>query len=121
MICILSVQDLLKQLGENWVLVVVFALILILLGVIAGYLIGNTSLKSQVQANITTLEREQMIQKAVLDNIGLGIAVYDKSEAIFVNEAIYKLPGFLKDGLPKTLDAFLEAFDNGNQLKSNYI
>ena len=27
MICILSVQDLLKQLGENWVLVVVFALI----------------------------------------------------------------------------------------------
>ena len=121
MIFILSVQDLLKQLGENWVLVFVFALILILLGVIAGYLIGNTSLKSQVQANITTLEREQMIQKAVLDNIGLGIAVYDKSEAIFVNEAIYKLPGFLKDGLPKTLDAFLEAFDNGNQLKSNYI
>jgi uncharacterized membrane protein len=44
-------------LGENWVLVVVFALILILIGVIAGYLIGNTSLKSQVEIKITALER----------------------------------------------------------------
>ena len=121
MICILSIQDLLKQLGENWVLVVIFALILILLGVIAGYLIGNTSLRSHVTASIDTLEREQMIQKAVLDNVGLGIVVYDKKEAIYVNESIFKLPGFLKGGLPNSLEAFLEAFDNGNQLKSNYL
>ena len=121
MIYILSIQDLIKQLGENWVLAVVFALILILIGVIAGYLIGNTSLRSHVTSSIDALEREQMIQKAVLDNIGLGIAVYDKTHAIFANDSIFKLPGFLRNGLPDSLDAFLEAFDNGNQLKSNYI
>ena len=121
MIYCLSIQDLLKQLGENWVLVVVFGLILLLIGVIAGYLIGNTSLRSHVTESMDALEREKLIQKAVLDNVGLGIVVYDKKEAIFVNESIFKLPGFLKSGLPDSLDAFLEAFDNGNQLKSNYI
>ena len=122
MICILSVQELLKNLGENWVLVVVFSLILIMLGVIAGYLIGNTSLRKHVAGSINSLEREQMIQKAVLDNVGLGIVVYDKTQAIFANEAITKLPGFITGGgLPDSLDAFLEAYDNGNQLKSNYI
>jgi len=121
LIFILSIQDLLKQLGENWVLVVVFGLILMLVGVIAGYLIGNTSLRSHVTESMDALERDMMIQKAVLDNVGLGIVVYDKKEAIFSNESIFKLPGFLKSGLPNSLDAFLEAFDNGNQLKSNYI
>ena len=37
------------------------------------------------------------------------------------NETIFRLPDFLKGGLPKTLNNFLETFDNGNQLKSNYI
>ena len=102
-------------------ILLVLALILILLGVIAGYLIGNTTLRSAVSGNIDNLERDKHIQKAVLDTVGLGIAVYDSKGALFCNETIFRLPDFLKGGLPKTLNNFLETFDNGNQLKSNYI
>ena len=113
----LSVLDALK----NPILLVVLALILILLGVMAGYLIGNTTLRSSVTGNIDNLERDKLIQKAVLDTVGLGIAVYDSKGALFCNETIFRLPDLLKGGLPKTLNNFLETFDNGNQLKSNYI
>lgn len=106
---------------QNPVILLVLALILILLGVIAGYLIGNTTLRSAVSGNIDNLERDKHIQKAVLDTVGLGIAVYDSKGALFCNETIFRLPDFLKGGLPKTLNNFLETFDNGNQLKSNYI
>lgn len=106
---------------KNPVILLVLALILILLGVIAGYLIGNTTLRSAVSGNIDNLERDKHIQKAVLDTVGLGIAVYDSKGALFCNETIFRLPDFLKGGLPKTLNNFLETFDNGNQLKSNYI
>ena len=110
-----------EQAFRNPVLLVVLALILILLGVLAGYLIGNTTLRSSVTGNIDNLERDKLIQKAVLDTVGLGIAVYDSKGALFCNETIFRLPDFLKGGLPKTLNNFLETFDNGNQLKSNYI
>lgn len=106
---------------QNPVILLVLALILILLGVIAGYLIGNTTLRSAVSGNIDNLERDKHIQKAILDTVGLGIAVYDSKGALFCNETIFRLPDFLKGGLPKTLNNFLETFDNGNQLKSNYI
>ena len=99
----------------------VLALILILLGILTGYLIGNTSLQAKVTGNINGLERDNLIQRAVLDTVGLGIAVYDSKGALFCNETIFRLPDFLKGGLPKTLNNFLETFDNGNQLKSNYI
>ena len=111
----------LEQVFQNPVLIVVLALILILLGILAGYLIGNTTLQSKVTGSINNLERDKVIQKAVLDTVGLGIAVYDSKGALFCNETIFRLPDFLKGGLPKDLNSFLEAFDNGNQLKSNYI
>ena len=114
----LSVFD---QLFTNPVLMVVLALILILAGVMVGYLIGNTTLRQSVTGHINNLERDKIIQKAVLDTVGLGIAVYDSKGALFCNETIFRLPDFLKGGLPKTLNNFLETFDNGNQLKSNYI
>lgn len=117
-ILVLSLFD---QVFKNPIIIVVLALILILLGVFAGYLIGNTTLQKSVTGNITNLERDKMIQKAVLDTVGLGIAVYDSNGALFCNETIFRLPDFLKGGLPKDLNGFLETFDNGNQLKSNYI
>lgn len=108
-------------LSENWVLVLVGVLLILMIGCLIGYLIGNTSLRGKVTAGIDGLERDKQIQKAVLDNVGIGIAVYDKSGAIFCNETIFRFQDFLKGGLPKTIDAFLTDFDNGNQLKSNYI
>ncbi len=106
---------------KNPVILVVLGLILVLIGFLAGYLIGSTTLKAKVTGNLDNLERDKIIQKAVLDTVGLGIAVYDSKGALFCNETIFRLPDFLKGGLPKDLNTFLETFDNGNQLKSNYI
>ena len=111
----------LEQAFQNPVVIVVLGLILMLIGILLGYLIGNTTLRSKVSGDMDNLERDKIIQKAVLDTVGLGIAVYDSKGALFCNETIFRLPDFLKGGLPKTLNIFLETFDNGNQLKSNYI
>ena len=111
----------LEQAFQNPVVIAVLAVILVLLGILIGYLIGNTTLQSKVTGDMNNLERDKVIQKAVLDTVGLGIAVYDSKGALFCNETIFRLPDFLKGGLPKTLNNFLETFDNGNQLKSNYI
>ena len=111
----------LEQAFQNPVVIAVLAVILVLLGILIGYLIGNTTLQSKVSGDMDSLERDKIIQKAVLDTVGLGIAVYDSNGALFCNETIFRLPDFLKGGLPKTLNSFLETFDNGNQLKSNYI
>ena len=117
----LVASEFISVLGENWLLVLIGVLIVLVFGCLIGYFVGNTSLRSKVTAGIDGLEREKQIQKAVLDNVGIGIAVYDKTGAIFANETIFKFQDFLKGGLPKTIDAFLTDFDNGNQLKSNYI
>ena len=111
----------LEQAFQNPIVIAVLAVILVLLGILIGYLIGNTTLQSKVSGDMDNLERDKLIQKAVLDTVGLGIAVYDSKGALFCNETIFRLPDFLKGGLPKTLNNFLETFDNGNQLKSNYI
>ena len=111
----------LEQAFQNPVVIAVLAVILVLLGILIGYLIGNTTLQSKVSGDMDNLERDKLIQKAVLDTVGLGIAVYDSKGALFCNETIFRLPDFLKGGLPKSLNNFLETFDNGNQLKSNYI
>ena len=116
-----STSDLLTVLGENWMLVLVGVLFALVLGCLIGYLIGNTSLRGKVTANMDGLERDMMIHKAVLDSVGIGMAVYDNTGAIFANETIFKLQDFLKGGLPQTIDDFLTEFDNGNMLKSNYI
>ncbi len=121
MILGIIISSFIEQALRNPVVLVVLALILILLGILAGYLIGNTTLQAKVTGNIDNLERDKVLQKAVLDTVGLGIAVYDSKGALFCNETIFRLPDFLKGGLPRDLNTFLETFDNGNQLKSNYI
>ena len=102
-------------------LVLVGALVMLILGCLIGYFVGNTSLRGKVTSDIDALQRDMQIHKAVLDSVGIGMAVYDKSGAIFANETIFKLQDFLKGGLPNTIDDFLNEFDNGNLLKSNYI
>lgn len=117
----LASSEFLKVIGENWLIALIGALVVLFVGCLLGYIIGNVSLKGKVNAGIDAIEREKQIQKAVLDNVGIGIAVYDNTGAIFCNETIFKFQDFLSGGLPKTIDDFLNAFDNGNQLKSNYI
>ena len=116
-----ATSDLFTVMGENWMLVLVGVLLVLVLGCLIGYLVGNTSLRGKVTANMDGLERDMQIHKAVLDSVGIGMAVYDNKGAIFANETIFKLQDFLKGGLPQTIDDFLNEFDNGNLLKSNYI
>ena len=65
----------LEQAFQNPVVIVVLGLILMLIGILLGYLIGNTTLRSKVSGDMDNLERDKIIQKAVLDTVGLGIAV----------------------------------------------
>ena len=79
----------LEQAFQNPVVIAVLAVILVLLGILIGYLIGNTTLQSKVSGDMDNLERDKLIQKAVLDTVGLGIAVYDSKGALFCNETIF--------------------------------
>ena len=84
----LVASEFISVLGENWLLVLIGVLIVLVFGCLIGYFVGNTSLRSKVTAGIDGLEREKQIQKAVLDNVGIGIAVYDKTGAIFASALI---------------------------------
>ena len=56
----------LEQAFQNPVVIVVLGLILLLIGILLGYLIGNTTLQSKVSGDMENLERDKIIQKAVL-------------------------------------------------------
>ena len=117
-------SDLLPVLSENIFIVVVFGLILVLLGIITGYVIGNTSLRSKVEKDLNDLEderRKSLVQRQILENVGLGVIVYDSSGALYANNTIEKLQGFIQGGIPRDIQSFLNCYDKDNQLKSNYL
>ena len=91
-----------------------------LTGMLVGYLVGNTSLRSRVSGTIEVIEREKQIQKSVLITSDSESLCMDAVEAIYANETIFNLPDFLRE-CQRHLRGFLETFDKGNQLKSNYI
>ena len=93
-------SDFLKVISENLLIVIVCALILVLVGIITGYVIGNTSLRKFVQKKLDDKEREVIVQKQILNNVGLGVIVYAKSGIIYANKMIEQLPGFLRTDIP---------------------
>ena len=114
-------SDFLKVISENLLIVIVCALILVLVGIITGYVIGNTSLRKFVQKKLDDKEREVIVQKQILNNVGLGVIVYAKSGIIYANKMIEQLPGFLRTDIPADIQSFLNCYDKDNQLKSNYL
>jgi len=118
-------SDLLPVLSENLFICIVFGLILILVGIITGYIIGNTSLRTKVEKAIEDYEKERrktLVQRQIIENVGLGVIVYDQTNGVlYANAAIEKLPGFMQDGIPRDIEAFLNCYDKDNQLKSNYM
>ncbi len=114
-------SDFLKVISENLLIVIVCALILVLVGIITGYVIGNTSLRKFVQKKLDDKEREVIVQKQILNNVGLGVIVYAKSGVIYANKMIEQLPGFLRTDIPADIQSFLNCYDKDNQLKSNYL
>jgi len=114
-------SDFLKVISENILIVVVCALILVLVGMITGYAIGNTSLRKFVQKKLDDKEKEVIVQKQILNNVGLGVMVYTKAGIIYANKVIEQLPGFVKTNIPADIQSFLNCYDKDNQLKSNYL
>lgn len=114
-------SDFLQVLSENILIVVVSALILVLVGIIVGYVIGNNSLRKFVQKKLEDKEKEVIVQKQILDNVGLGVIVYDRSGIIYANKVVEQLPGFLKEDIPARIESFLDCYDKDNQLKANYL
>lgn len=88
-----------------------------------GYFVGNISLRKKVGDEYSKLAGRDLVKKSVLDEVGLGIVVYDKNGTVYVNKTLFNMSGFTsKHGVPKTLDTFLDLYDDGdNKLKSTYI
>ena len=114
-------SDFLPVLSENLLVVIIAGAILLLLGVCAGYYIGNVSLYKGVQRKLDRAAKEGLIHKQIINNVGLGVIVYGKEGVIYANKTIEQLPGFLRTQIPADIESFLTCYDKENQLKSNYI
>ncbi|MCR5060832.1 MAG: hypothetical protein K6A80_07375 [Saccharofermentans sp.] len=114
-------SDFIKVLTENIIIVIIAGLIVALVGVIIGYLIGNTSLRGEVERKLNEEKKSGLVQRQIIDNVGLGVIVYYKSFIIYANKTIEQLPGFLKGDIPGDMQSFLNCYDKDNQLKSSYL
>ena len=104
-----------------WLAVILFCVALAI-GLIIGYLVGNNSLKKDYNMRLDELSHNGTVQKSINNNVGLGIIVYNDERPIYYNKTIRKLPGFLTgDGIPQNIQVFLDMYDKGNHLKSDYL
>ena len=119
---ILSVS-LWDAIGGNLPLAIVIALLLVMAGVAMGYIVGNTSLRKKVTEEYSKIAGRDLVKKSVLEEVGLGVIVYDVNGLVYANDSVFDLQGFGRGkGIPKTLDTFLDVYDDGdNKLKSSYI
>lgn len=114
----LEINPILKQ--YMWLIVLV-GCIFVALGIIIGYLLGNTSLKKFFYKELEESEHQGAIQKSITENVGIGILVYAESDPIYINQAIKDMRAFIGNGIPKSFEVFLDTYDKDNHLKSDYL
>ena len=114
-------SDFLPVISQNLLIVIVAGLILVLLGICAGYFIGNTSLRNDVTKKLDQSVKEGLVHKQVIDSVDLGVIVYGKDGIIYANETIGKFQGFAQTGIPADMMSFINCCDTDNQLKTNYM
>ncbi|MCQ2468094.1 MAG: ATP-binding protein [Clostridia bacterium] len=102
-------------------LIVLVGCIFVALGIIIGYLLGNTSLKKFFYKELEESEHQGAIQKSITENVGIGILVYAESDPIYINQAIKDMRAFIGNGIPKSFEVFLDTYDKDNHLKSDYL
>ena len=111
---------------SHFALCVVGVCILIFAGLAVGYIVGNNvynhNADEQVQKIIDKLEYQGQVRSSIIDNVSLGVITYDANGIVYNNRTIETMEGFL-DGspVPPTMDAFLDRFEQGNHLKSDYL
>ena len=113
--------------GNNPALFLVLFLIVMVASLFIGYLIGSNKFNKQadtaVNDVIEDLKYKGAVSNSIIENVGLGVIAYDKNGCVYCNHALSSLIGFLDDRKlpPKTIEDFLNTYDNKNHLKSNYI
>lgn len=113
--------------GNNPALFLVLFLIVMVASLFIGYLIGSNKFNKQadtaVNDVIEDLKYKGAVSNSIIENVGLGVIAYDKNGCVYCNHALSSLIGFLDDSKhpPKTIEDFLNTYDNKNHLKSNYI
>lgn len=111
----------------NPALCLVGVLILIFAALGAGYVIGNNiynrKASEEVHDAIEKLRYEGAVRSSIIDNVNLGVLAYSSEGLLYKNRTIREFEDFIRPGehIPQTMDEFLQRFDNGNHLKSNYL
>ena len=116
-----------QLLSANPALCLVGVLILVFIALGVGYIIGNNTLNKkaskEVDEVINQLRYDGAVRSSIIDNVNLGVLAYSEEGLLYKNNTIRDLVDFYhkEEGIPETIDAFLDRYDNGNHLKSNYI
>lgn len=107
----------------NFKLVALFTAIILIAALMLGYFIGNVSLQKQVRKEIDGLNFAGDIKTSIIDNVNLGVIAYNSTGAVYANSTVFDFPGFLgnSESIPRDINAFLEAYDQDNHLKANYL
>ena len=111
---------------SHFALCVVGVCILIFAGLAVGYIVGNNvynhNADEQVKQIIDKLEYQGQVRSSIIDNVSLGVITYDANGIVYNNRTIETMEGFLEGTpFPPTMDAFLDKFEQGNHLKSDYL
>lgn len=111
---------------SHFALCVVGVCILVFAGLAVGYIVGNNVYNhhadEQLNKTIEKLEYQGRISSSIIDNVGLGVITYDAGGIVYHNRTIEVMDGFLEEeSVPQTMEAFLDRFENGNHLKSDYL
>ena len=113
--------------NNNTALCVVFVLLLLFVALAVGYIIGNHLLNRKLDDDIhdviEQLRYEGAVRGSVIDNVNLGVLAYNKTGLIYSNSTINDLDDFLDSDkkIPKTIEEFLDKYDQKNHLKSSYL
>ena len=111
---------------SHFALCVVGVCILIFAGLAVGYIVGNNvynhNADEQVKKIIDKLEYQGQVRSSIIDNVSLGVITYDADGIVYNNRDIETMEGFLEGSpIPATMDEFLDKFEQGNHLKSDYL
>lgn len=110
---------------SHFALCVVGVCILIFAGLAVGYIVGNNvynhNADEKVKEIIDKLEYQGQVRSSIIDNVSLGVITYDANGIVYNNHTIETMDFLDGSPVPPTMDAFLDKFEQGNHLKSDYL
>ena len=111
---------------SHFALCVVGVCIFVFLALAVGYIVGNNVYNHNADEKLTEviskLEYQGAVRSSIIDNVNLGVITYDSDGIVYNNRTIENMGDFLNGSpVPSTMDAFLDRFEQGNHLKSDYL